>query len=159
VIESSLSPGAEKNQLIFAKKSAARYEFPQREAMLTYYTPILQQHLLTMRGLLAAVAAAALASAAYDDSEGNAFAYLSAAAYCDAGPVDSWSCAACTQGPISLSSVDFIQDSEQTTFGYSGLDSSGVAYFAWRGSADIEMWINNLKFDTTPFPGCSGERC
>jgi len=111
-----------------------------------------------MRGLLAAVAAAAV-SATYDDSEGNAFAYLSAAAYCDAGPVDSWSCAACTQGPISLSSVDFIQDSEQTTFGYSGLDSSGVAYFAWRGSADIEMWINNLKFDTTPFPGCSGERC
>lgn len=105
-----------------------------------------------MRPRLLGVAAAALAVAgvsgsAYDANVGNDLAYIAGAAYCDAAPVTSWSCAACVDSPIALSDVHFFEDSGLNNFAFTAVDSGdGAVYVSWRGSADIETWINNLKF-------------
>lgn len=95
------------------------------------------------RSLLLAAAAAVLAghtAQAYDPNVGLDMVYIAAAAYCDASPVQSWSCAACTASPVALSSVKFIQDSTLTNFAYVGVDSGdGSVYASWRGSADIQV--------------------
>lgn len=114
--------------------------------------PPLQERRAQMRAHLLGVAAAALAASvvsgsAYDPNVGNDLVYIAGAAYCDAAPVTSWSCAACVDSPITMSDVHFFQDSGLNNFAFTAVDSGdGSVYVSWRGSADIQTWINNLKF-------------
>lgn len=114
------------------------------------------------RKQLGAIAAVALAlptarASNYDDTTAQGLAYLAAAAYCDPGPVQGWSCLACTKSPITVSNAIFLQDSTLTNFAYCGTDESdGSVVLSYRGSDDIQQWINNLKVDKIPFAGCSG---
>lgn len=102
-----------------------------------------------MRSLLN-VAAATLTfsvgvqATAYDPTDGLNFAYLSAAAYCNQAPVQGWSCAACTQGGISLQNLQWMEDDTLSNYGYVGADSDGNVYVSYRGTADAEVGFTVL---------------
>jgi hypothetical protein len=89
--------------------------------------------------VLAAMSAGVEASN-YDATTADALAYVAAAAYCDPGPVQSWSCLACTKSPITVSNAIFMQDSTLTNFAFVGQDESdGSVVLSYRGSDDIQQ--------------------
>jgi hypothetical protein len=93
----------------------------------------------------------------YTPAVGLAHAYMSSASYCATKQVTDWNCQACQASGTSLKGVTFLQNNVTENYGYVGQDAkTGDVYIAYRGSQNIENWINNLDFILTPYPGCNG---
>lgn len=96
---------------------------------------------------------------AYDEIEALRAAYYSAAAYCPAPAVSSWTCGPCTAAAspsAPLTRVVFLQNDTTEIDGYAGVDSAGGVVVAFRGSETTLNWLED--FDALPanVSGCVG---
>jgi len=93
---------------------------------------------------------------AYDPDRALQFVYYSAAAYCDANPINAWSCGPCKK----LGSYDATTVSDARTDGQAYVASSAadnVIVVAFRGSENLKNWIANLNFSkAAAYPECNG---
>lgn len=89
--------------------------------------------------------------------------YAGAAAYCEPAAVEAWSksgCLACTLSGLSLTNVTYLTDAATnvSSRAYVGRSQQGRGALSFEGSADIEQWIEDLKFALVPWAGCAGCR-
>jgi predicted lipase len=84
----------------------------------------------------------------YDESFVQRELDLSQASYCISSASDSWSCSTCDSG-ISLEAV-VENNGARALVGYDS--KQDVLFVAYRGSSDIQNWIDNIQFaHTSPY--------
>jgi hypothetical protein len=93
----------------------------------------------------------ALGASAYDSDAAMMGWYLSKSAFCDRAAIVNWSCPTCGNVP-GLEHVLLSHNESTGGQGYCGyLPSSNTVIIAFRGSDDIQNWINNLDFFFTDY--------
>ena len=80
--------------------------------------------------------------------------YYSKTAYCEADEIAAWKCEPCGKHP-QFSDVRVHTNSSWETQGFMGYDSqANQVVVAFRGSASLVNWWENLKFLMTEYPFC-----
>jgi hypothetical protein len=109
--------------------------------------------------LIALAASVSTLAFAYDQSEAINQVYLSGAAYCSGGSLQSWSCgAACDNVGVDRGSVHTAYDSDLNVFGFAAT-RNGQPLLSFRGTNpdSLQDWIDDLSTEkTTPEFSCGG---
>jgi len=94
----------------------------------------------------------------YDSSMAQTMCTYSFAAYqveSDYPNIDGWNCSGCCPMLTNVQQATYFNNDNTNTFGYVAYDSSlSAVIMAFRGTVDLENWIQDLNFSTlSPFPG------
>ena len=80
---------------------------------------------------------------------------MSAISYESSTAIKNWSCGKCQK--YKVTSIEFFSSSDKSLQGFAGYSAKDNAVFlSFRGSSNIQNWINNIKTDQVSYPGCSG---
>ena len=94
-----------------------------------------------------------LSSSSFDLAGAKRWVYLANAAYCSQSALESWSCGDNCAAGVAASAVVFVAESLLSLQGYVAFDAtSGTVVVAFRGTEDVENWIENIDFiKTSPY--------
>ena len=103
------------------------------------------------------------AAAAYSESAAIEYSYLAGAAYCDAAPLQNWSCGASCRAlqQGSVQNVTAIQGQRSDQFGFVAR-YLGQCVVSFRGTSNLEGWVHDLEsLVSVQLDGCSyaGDDC
>ena len=109
-------------------------------------------------GLLLIVAAAALPSTTYNSTVAMTAWKFCKPSSCSASEIRSWTCPSCLYHP-GMKDITIFENATAATQGYSLYDPThNWIVLAFRGSHNIENWIEDFIFDLVPYPNpaCRG---
>lgn len=101
-------------------------------------------------------------SSSFDLSIAEAALLLSKASYCDHESILNWTCETCLNYPLldDFRLFRVYQNDTKSTLSLSGIfPRHRVVVVVFRGTSNIENWVNNMKFLFSPFPNTHCSDC
>ena len=112
-----------------------------------------------MKNIIVGILTTALSvvSAAYNPTAGLKGVYYSAASYCSAASVQSWSCGEPCSQEAGVTSITPIRNDAKGTFGYVAYNkNANEIVVSFRGSQNIQNWITNIDFGKMNYKDVAG---
>lgn len=89
----------------------------------------------------------------YNVTKSKDYAIFASLAYCPSSCLSSWTCKTGATEP--LTEVSYIENNTTKAGGYVGYSAKrDLVVISFRGSANIQNWIENANFEKVPYPFC-----
>jgi len=106
---------------------------------------------------MAALIAAQNASTTYNQTLAFELLYMSASAFCPESAIEQWNCEPCQLAPaLAPGSIVYLSNATTNATGFVGKGASGTVYVSYRGSDNLENWLQDFDFAQLPWPMCAG---
>ena len=92
----------------------------------------------------------------YNIDDSKRYASYAAVAFCPKDAVEAWSCGTTSKYP-KLANVTYVENERTKAVSYIGYNPvEKEMVISWRGSCNIENWIEDFNFEMQPYSKCKG---